>query len=67
MGRGLNRNEATEVTVSFEPRPYGTLVSIVHGGWDRITRGPGLRDRTVVGWAGPLPHFESAVQRMHDH
>jgi Activator of Hsp90 ATPase homolog 1-like protein len=61
------RSEATDVSVSFEPQAGGTLVSIVHSGWDRIPRGPELRERNVAGWSGLLPHFEEAVRRMHDH
>jgi uncharacterized protein YndB with AHSA1/START domain len=30
------RSQATNVAIDFEPRAGGTLVSIVHGGWDRI-------------------------------
>jgi uncharacterized protein YndB with AHSA1/START domain len=54
------RSQATDVTIDFEPRGGGTLVSIVHGGWDRIPSSAELRERNVEGWSGLLPHFESA-------
>jgi uncharacterized protein YndB with AHSA1/START domain len=54
------RSQASNVTIDFEPRPGGTLVSIVHDGWDRIPSGAELRERNVVGWSGLLPHFERA-------
>jgi uncharacterized protein YndB with AHSA1/START domain len=54
------RSQATNVTIDFEPRAGGTLVSIVHDGWDRIPSGAELRERNVGGWSGLLPHFERA-------
>jgi hypothetical protein len=54
------RSEATDVTVAFDPVPRGTLVSIVHSGWDRIPSGAELRERNVAGWSGVLPLFEKA-------
>ena len=54
------RSQATNVTIDFEPRAGGTLVSIVHDGWDLVPSGAELRERNVVGWSGLLPHFETA-------
>jgi uncharacterized protein YndB with AHSA1/START domain len=62
-----DRSEATEVTIVFEPLPGGTLVSIVHSGWDRIPKGAELRERNVAGWSGLLPHFESAVIQAYEY
>ena len=40
----------------------GTAVRIEHRGWERLgSRGPGLRERNVRGWAGLLPAYLSAV------
>jgi len=58
------RSEATKVTIDFEQRAGGTLVSIVHDGWDRIPSGAELRERNVGGWSGLLPHFEKACAEM---
>jgi uncharacterized protein YndB with AHSA1/START domain len=60
-----DRSQATEVTIVFEPRPGGTLVSIVHSGWDRIPQGAELRERNIAGWSGLLPHFERAVDQAY--
>jgi uncharacterized protein YndB with AHSA1/START domain len=57
-----DRSQASNVTIDFEARSGGTLVSIVHTGWDRIEPGPELRERNVVGWSGLLPHFENACR-----
>jgi hypothetical protein len=54
------RSQATNVTIDFEPKAGGTLVSIVHHGWDRIPSGAELRQRNVGGWSDLLPHFERA-------
>lgn len=56
-----DRSDATEVEISFTAHDDGTVVTIVHRGWERLgTAGPQWRDRNRQGWAGLLPHFEQA-------
>jgi len=56
-----DRSDATEVEISFAGRDDGTLVTIVHSGWERLgAAGPDWRDRNRQGWAGLLPHFQHA-------
>jgi uncharacterized protein YndB with AHSA1/START domain len=56
-----DRSDATEVEIRFAGSGDGTLVSIVHRGWERLgAMGPEWRDRNRQGWAGLLPHFEHA-------
>jgi uncharacterized protein YndB with AHSA1/START domain len=57
-----DRSDATEVEVSFAPASEGTLVTIVHRGWERLgSRGDGLRERNQRGWGGLLPHYRAAT------
>ena len=59
------RDEATEVEVTFSPEGDSTAVTIVHTGWDRLgPRGERLRERNEAGWAGLLPHFQRATERL---
>ena len=56
-----DRSDATEVEILFAAEADGTLVTIVHRGWERLgAAGPEWRDRNRQGWAGVLPHFEQA-------
>jgi len=56
-----DRSDATEVEITFTAHADGTLVTIVHRGWERLgAAGPQWRDRNRQGWAGVLPHFEQA-------
>jgi uncharacterized protein YndB with AHSA1/START domain len=57
-----DRADATEVDISFTGDPGGTLVTIVHRGWDRLgARGEELRERNGRGWAGLLPRYVAAT------
>ena len=54
--------DATEVEIAFAASAGGTAVTITHRGWERLgSRGPGLRERNVRGWAGLLPHYVAAA------
>lgn len=56
-----DRRDATEVEIGFAAHDDGTLVTIVHRGWERLgAAGPDWRDRNRQGWAGLLPHFQQA-------
>jgi uncharacterized protein YndB with AHSA1/START domain len=58
-----DRADATRVEITFAPDPQGTLVSIVHAGWERLgERAAGLRDRNRKGWGGLIPHFVAAAE-----
>jgi uncharacterized protein YndB with AHSA1/START domain len=57
-----DRADATQVTITFEPAADGTLVRIMHTGWERLgARGDELRRRNTMGWAGLLPHYTAAI------
>jgi hypothetical protein len=56
------RTQATTVTIDFEPKAGGILVSIVHGGWDRIPSTAELRAqrRRMV---GPAPSERACAEK----
>ena len=57
------REEATEVEVSFAPDGDATAVTIVHSGFERLgERGAALRERNESGWAGLLRHYAGATE-----
>jgi uncharacterized protein YndB with AHSA1/START domain len=58
-----DRADATEVEIRFDEAPGGmTRVTIEHRGWDRLgERGPDRREANKRGWAGLLPHYQTAV------
>jgi len=57
----FDREDATEVEISFAPAAGGTAVTIVHRGWERLgAKGPDRRARNERGWAGLLPHYVEA-------
>jgi uncharacterized protein YndB with AHSA1/START domain len=59
-----DREDATEVEITFDAAGRGTAVTITHRGWERLgARGPELRERNVRGWAGLLPRYVSATGR----
>ena len=60
-----DRSDATDVVISFDDGEAGsTRVRIVHDGWERLgSDGPSWRDANRGGWAGLLPHFQTAAQR----
>ena len=58
---GRERAAATEVEITFEEGAGGTVVRILHRGWDGLgAAGPEMRERNRRGWAGLIPHFEAA-------
>jgi Activator of Hsp90 ATPase homolog 1-like protein len=59
------RSHATHVAIAFEAQSAGTLITIVHSGWEQVAGGTELRKRNVEGWSGLVPHFESAVRAGH--
>ena len=54
-----DRSDATDVSITFAPRQDGgTLVVIVHRGWERLgENGLAWRDANQGGWDGLLPHY----------
>lgn len=60
-----DRVDATEVEITFRGDADGTIVRIVHRGWERLgDRGPQLRERNERGWAGLLPHYQQAITQV---
>lgn len=56
------RSAATEVEITFAEDPGGTVIRIVHGGWDRLGgSGEERRNGNRQGWAGLLPHYLGAI------
>lgn len=56
-----DRRDATDVEITFTAHVDGTLVTIVHSGWERLgAEGSQWRDRNRQGWAGLLPHYQRA-------
>ena len=50
--------ESTDVEVRFEPTTSGTLVTVAHGGWDRVpSAGPGVSEGYGQGWAELLGFY----------
>src|SRR5262245_62786909 len=60
-----DRADATDVEVTFEPRPGGaTRVEIEHRGWKRLgERADAWRARNERGWSTLIPHYEEAARR----
>ncbi len=57
------RHAATEVEVSFASEDEGTVVTITHAGWERLTpTQPDLRGRNQLAWSRVLPHFVEACR-----
>ena len=57
-----DRSDATDVEITFVGDGDGTVVTIVHRGWERLgVAGAGLRDRNRRGWATLLPHYREAI------
>ena len=50
--------QSTDVEVRFEPSGNGTLVTVEHGGWDRVpSAGPGVSEGYGQGWAELLGFY----------
>jgi uncharacterized protein YndB with AHSA1/START domain len=60
--------EATDVTVHFVPDGDGTVVRIVHGGWERLPEDVAVvrRERNRAGWGGVLPAFAETARAPED-
>jgi uncharacterized protein YndB with AHSA1/START domain len=58
-----DRSDATDVEITFEPHDEGTLVRILHTGWERLGDGPSWRERNIGGWDGVLPAYREACER----
>ncbi|GAB3812321.1 hypothetical protein GCM10028820_05050 [Tessaracoccus terricola] len=50
-------DEATRITVTFTPDGDGTLVRLVHSGWDQIPDGAARREPYVSGWLMVLGRY----------
>lgn len=58
-----DRSDATDVEITFAAERGGTVVTIVHRGWDRLgAAGPDMRERNRRGWAGLVPYFVAAAR-----
>jgi uncharacterized protein YndB with AHSA1/START domain len=55
----FDRSDATHVEVTFAAEADGTLVRILHTGWERL--GADRRERNRRGWDGLLPHYRAAA------
>ena len=56
-----DRDDATQVEITFSGSVQGTRVRIVHSGWERLgAKGSDLRNRNRAGWDGLLPRFVAA-------
>lgn len=54
--------QATDLLITFSPDPSGTLVTLVHGGWEVLgTDAPAARDAYSSGWPGTIARFAEAV------
>lgn len=54
--------DATDVDITFDAHDDGTLVTIVHDGWERLgAPGARMRERNQQGWTSLLPHYRAAV------
>jgi uncharacterized protein YndB with AHSA1/START domain len=57
----FDREDATEVEVTFAAAGSGTAVSIVHRGWERLgDKGLERRARNLQGWRGVIGHYRQA-------
>ncbi len=58
-----DRSDATEVDITFHPAGgKGTVVAIVHRGWERLGAGGAeRREQNQLGWSGLLPYFKRAA------
>jgi uncharacterized protein YndB with AHSA1/START domain len=61
-----DRDDATQVEITFTGSERRTTVRIVHSGWERLgAKGSDLRDRNRAGWDGLLPRFVAACEAVH--
>lgn len=58
-----DRDDATEVLITFVPTGDATRVEIEHRGWERLSDGEQWRERNVVGWQSLLPHYVRAIEK----
>ncbi|HVF19375.1 MAG TPA: SRPBCC domain-containing protein [Mycobacteriales bacterium] len=54
---GYGADRATDVVVRFTAHDGGTLVELVHSGWDRLPDGPAKRADYDTGWVPVLAEF----------
>jgi uncharacterized protein YndB with AHSA1/START domain len=58
----FQRDEATEVEITFEPAGDGTTVRIRQTGWEKLGEvGPARRERTGKAWRTVMERFAAAV------
>lgn len=61
---GLPEREATSLALSFTPKPGGTEVRVLHGGWEARGAAAGeKRDQYDGGWPQTLSAFAQAAAR----
>ena len=54
----VDRADATEVEIRFDPSAGGTRVRIEHRGWERLgAAGAERRQGNFAGWGSLLPHY----------
>lgn len=60
---GSDAARATQVDVSFTPEDGGTLVALVHTGWERTAAPVEMRSNYDVGWGYVLGWYDAIVGR----
>jgi uncharacterized protein YndB with AHSA1/START domain len=58
---GRDAESASRVTVTFEDRPDGTLVTLEHDGWEVYADPAAARAEYGQGWPGVLARYTAAV------
>ncbi|GAA4356719.1 SRPBCC domain-containing protein [Angustibacter luteus] len=64
---GAGPDRATEVEVTFSPDDEGTLVRLVHSGWERLADPQSGRDSYAGGWVAVLLPFGRHLGIPPDH
>lgn len=64
-GRAAERS--TDLEISFEPLDDGTLVRLVHSGWERTEQSAAAAEAYGQGWIGVLSLFVAGVAATIDH
>lgn len=61
-----DRDDATQVEITFTGSEQRTTVRIIHSGWERLgAKGSDLRGRNRAGWDGLLPRYVAACEAVH--
>ena len=61
----FERSDATHVDISFRREGEGTVVDLVHSGWENLgAEGPSRRDRNERGWSGVTARYRDACAEL---